>query len=341
MENTNIKNKTPLEKFAYLMDKDNYIIENKIFIDMMWNISKNISSNPKSSTIRNASIMLQHVFYWHFNAIKKGVSTTYQYKGKNTIKMDFEDWWNSCRLTDREVTTANKFLKETKLIEIVKMRIKVKDSDIFKPSNCYILNQDKIEEYLNKIIEINKALYTEKVIDVRKKNNETSKKSRDIDELSTEKCVTTQSEVTTNTNGLNVIDEKLSTLSTGNTCGKSIECNSVTTQSEVTIVTPQSEVTNKSNTTSDTTYTDSNNFSNPSNSINKLELLELLKSNLSDVSFKTWFVSGIQNLEFNRNTLEITAINNFVKEILENRYLDLLKKCINNMGLTKSKIIIK
>lgn len=349
MENT-IENKTTLEKFAYLMDKDNYIIENKIFIDMMWNIAKTTSSKAKSSTIRNASIMIQQIFYWHFNAVKKGLTTTYQYKGKNTIKMDFEDWWNSCRLTDREVTTANKFLKESNLVEIVKMRIKQKDTDVFKPSNCYILNVSKIEEYLNKIVEINKELYFEKVTEIRKKNNDSSKKSRVKIKLSTENDVTTQSEVTSNLNTVDNVYNELLTLSTENTCGKPVDNIPVTTQSEVTVVTTQSgvtnkvttqsEVTNKSNTSSNTSYTDRSKAVR-SNSITKLELLNVIERRITNVAYNTWFISGIDKIEITKDIITLATTSEFVKQILETKFLEIIKDCVKDISSKQYKVVIK
>ena len=292
-----------LLKFAYLLDNDNYMVENKIFIDLMWHIAKEkmVSKDArgrtfitaKSYVIRNSGVMFQQIFYWHFNAIKQGKSTKYQYKGKNTVKMDFEDWWNACRLTDKEVSTANKFLIDSGLIEIQKMRIKQKDSDVFKPSNCYIINTPELEKYLSNIIDINKAMYEEKVIKVREENIKTSLKSKKSTNLSTE-------------------DDD----------------------------TPETGVTNKSNTSlSNTSCTDRSD-----KEITPLSypvLLENLKSKIPEPSFNTWFKSGIKDFNILSDKILIITANSFTKDILENRYLDIINKSINEITRSKYSIEFK
>jgi hypothetical protein len=335
-----------LQQFAYLLDNDNYMVENKIFIDLMWHIAKEKMTSTdtkgrsfitaKSYVIRNAGVMFQQIFYWHFNAIKQGKATKYQYKGENTVKMDFEDWWNSCRLTDKEVSTANKFLIDAGLIEIQKMRIKQKDSDVFKPSNCYLINTIELEKYLVNIVDINKSMYEDKVIKVREENIRTSLKSKESTDSSTDDSVTSVTGGTCEINGLDGDENNSSTISTDEN-QENVSENSpvtpvtgvtvVTPVTGVTVVTPLTDVTNKSNTSfADTSCTDRS--EEESTPLSYSILLENLKSKLTDTSFKTWFENGIKEFSILDNKILIVAASSFTKDILENRYLEIINESI-------------
>ncbi len=338
-----------LQQFAYLLDNDNYMVENKIFIDLMWHIAKEKMTSTdrkgrnfitaKSYVIRNAGVMFQQIFYWHFNAIKQGKSTKYQYKGKNTIKMDFEDWWNACRLTDKEVSTANKFLIDSKLIEIQKMRIKQKDSEVFKPSNCYIINPEELEKYLLNIIDINKNMYAEKVIKVREENIKTSIKSKNSSNLSTDSLVTPVTDVTSESKALDGVVDNSSTISTISTSGKHEKNTPVTPVTgvtidtpvtDVTIDTPVTDVTNKSNTSfSNTSCADRS--GKESSILSYPVLLENIKPKMTDVSFNTWFMNGIQKCEISDNKILFLAKNDLAKNILEEKYTDLINKTLKEI----------
>jgi hypothetical protein len=345
-------------KYAYLLDQDNYIVENKVFIDLMWYISKNKDNgegkskgiNTKSYVIRNSGIMFQQIFYWHYNAIKHNKPTKYQYNNKgasvNVVKMDFEDWWNSIRLTDTEVTTANKFLLETGLVEIHKMRIKVKDKDIFKPSNCYALKIDILEKYLEAIIEISQEMYKEKVDVVREKNIESSLKHREklSTNLSTDEAVTLETQVTLNLESLEGVKNNLSTLSTELTYEESsvtletgvtkvtleTEVTKATLETEVTKATLETEVTNKSNTSftdssfADTSSTDSIQDSSFSLQSYWKKSLNIIKTQLTDVSYNTWIEDGISDVYLEGNSFILKTKTETHKDILETRYKDLI-----------------
>lgn len=354
-----------LDKYAYLLDKDNYMVENKIFIDLMWYIARNKNNGPnkpkgmvtkdkngklllsvKSHAVRNAGIMFQQLFYWHFNAIKQNKATKYKYNDngilKNVVKKDFENWWDELRLTDNEVTTANKFLIDAELIEIHRMRIKVKDKEVFKPSNCYILNESKIEEYLESIVDISKSVYKEKVEDVRENTIKRVKahKAKKSTALSTNEPVTPLKGETLNNKAFNEIINKLSTLSTSKNKIKY----SVTPLKGVTKVTlvkgvtkdtplkgvtkdtPFNEVTNKSNTTytdttyTNTTYTDKKEI--PSFRDSWDEVSKILKLKLPEIQYKTWIKESIKNVEVDELYANLEVYNDFTKEILETRYRD-------------------
>ncbi|MEG0051211.1 MAG: DnaA N-terminal domain-containing protein [Terrisporobacter sp.] len=342
-----------LQQFAYLLDNDNYMVENKIFIDLMWHIAKEKMVNTdskgrkflaaKSYVIRNAGVMFQQIFYWHFNAIKNGKTTKYKYKGINTIKMDFEDWWDKCRLTDKEVSTANKFLIDTGLISIQKMRIK-QTENTFKPSNCYIINNINLEKYLANIIEINKNMYIEKVEKVRELNIKTSNKSKENTDLSTLDSVTPVTGVTGNIGTLDNTDINLSTSSTLSTDSipVKIENNDSVTPvtgvtivppvTGVTIVPPVTGVTNKSNTScSNTSYSNKTESTPPAiqdGQLTDIRLLKIIESKLTNVSFNTWFISGLESFVINNDKLIITTINAFILDIIKSRYLDIITESI-------------
>jgi len=335
-----------LTQFAYLLDNDNYMVENKIFIDLMWHIAKEKMTSKdtkgrsfitaKSYVIRNAGIMFQQIFYWHFNATKQGKGTKYQYKGKNTVKMDFEDWWNACRLTDKEVSTANKFLLDAGLIEIQRMRIKQKDVEVYKLSNCYIINTDALEKYLVDIVTINKDIYSDKVLKVREKNTRISGENKS---LSTEDCETTVTGGSCEINGLDGTKNNSSIVSTVSTGQNQENLSKVNSKPAVTGGPKEHTVTecpkehtvtggaNKSNTSyADTSYTDGSDRENTPLSYSIL--LENLKSKMTDTSFKTWIENGIKEFKIEDKKIYIMATSDFTKDILENRYLDTINKSI-------------
>jgi len=352
-----------LQQFAYLLDNDNYMVENKIFIDLMWHIAKEKMTSTdangrkflttKSYVIRNAGIMFQQIFYWHFNAIKQGKTTKYLYKGENTVKMDFEDWWNACRLTDKEISTANKFLTESNLIDIQKMRIKQKGTDVFKPSNCYIIKTDVLEKYLTNIVDINKNMYDEKVIKVREKNIKTSTEYKKSTELCTQDVVTTVTGVTNEINVLEGVENNLSTQSTEN-IKKNIEVTcSVTPVTGVTKVPPVTgvtkvhpvtgvteattvtEVTNKSNTSSSDSSSPNSSYAERTDKeatpLSYSVLLEALKLKMTKIEYNTWIKSGIKDCSISEDVIFINTANSFVKEILESKFSDIILRSISEI----------
>jgi|GEM_PF-1973612 len=335
-----------LQQFAYLLDNDNYMVENKIFVDLMWHIAKEKMTSTdskgrtfitaKSYVIRNAGVMFQQIFYWHFNAIKQGKATKYQYKGENTVKMDFEDWWNACRLTDKEVSTANKFLIDAGLIKIERIRIKQKNVKVYKLSNCYIINTDVLEKYLEDIVTINKDIYDDKVLKVREKNTRTSDKSKC---LSTEDCVPPVTEGTCEINGLDGVKSNSSTESTISTEQNQENLAETNLKPTVTGCPKEPTVTgcpkeptvtgcaNKSNTSfANTSYTDRS--EEDTSPLSYSTLLENLKSKMTDTSFKTWIENGIKEFNISNDKILITAANGFTKDILESRYLDMINESI-------------
>ncbi|NMA58631.1 DnaA N-terminal domain-containing protein [Clostridium cochlearium] len=368
-----------LEKYAYLLDRDNLCVENKIFIDLMWYIARNKDNGKdkpkgmvtidklgrtqlkvKSYVIRNAGIMFQQIFYWHFTYLKKGKSTKYQYNkgGKmiNVIKKDFEDWWEDIRLTDKEVTSANKFLLDTELVEIYKMRIK-ETNLVQKPCNCYALNLKLVEKYLDILTEISENVYKEKVENVRKRNIESSKQYKEkikSTELSTNNPVTTVTGVTLNLESLPDVKNQLSTVSTVSTSENLINnpvttvtgvtkestVTGVTKESTVTGVTKESTVTDVTN-KSDTTYKynkqiQQNREETSSSPLSNEKFWDnvklLLKNTITPVSYTTWIESSIKKFKYQDNKVILTAINNFSKEIIENRYKELIEKAIKNIS---------
>jgi len=58
--------------------------------------------------------------------------------------------------------------------------------------------------------------------------------------------------------------------------------------------------------------------------------LEIIRDNISEQQFSTWF-SCTDALSFENDELTLAVPNRFVCEILEERYLDLIKKCINRV----------
>lgn len=318
-----MKNKDML-KFAYLLDQDNYCVENKIFIDLMWSIAKTkmVSADKngklimkvKSYTIRNAGIMFQQIFYWHFNALKNGRDTKYQYRGQNVVKMDYADFWDSLRLTEKEITSANEFLVKSGLVKIVKMRIKVRDQEIYKPSNCYIIETDELERHLENIIEISKEVYADKV-EKRKEHNK-------INRTKKENSVPAVTGETGETGALEEVNDELSTELTLSTAEKG----SVPPVIEGTIVTAVTGGTIEPTVTggtyiSNTTYT-KNSYANTSDRTapNWDQIKEIVKEQLTPVSFKTWFIELIAKVNIEKNTINIFTTTNFAKDILENRY---------------------
>jgi len=337
-------------KYAYLLDQDNYIVENKVFIDLMWHIAKNKDNgdgkpkgiNTKSYVIRNAGIMFQQIFYWHFHYLKKGKPTKYRYNKNgefiNVVKMDFEDWWNSLRLTDTEITTANKFLVATGLIDIYKMRIKVKEKEIFKPSNCYSINTEQLETYMDSIIEISEDMYKEKVDKVREKNIETSRKHKEkkSTDLSTDESVTIETQVTLDLDELMGSEEEQSTLSTekiSDDVPVTLETGvtKATLETQVTKATLETGVANKSN----TSFTDSScaNKSYKTSCDNFLVLWEktktLLRKDMSEVSFNTWIEESIISLKQQSNEIIFEVVSEFNKNILQSRYADNIRDAIS------------
>ena len=360
-----------IEKYAYFLDSENKIYENKIFIDLMWYIAKNkdngeskpkgmvtIDKNgkavlsAKSYVIRNAGILFQHLFDWHFYYIKKGESTKYQYNdnGKmvNVVYKNFEDWWDEVRLTEVEITSANKFLIETGLITIRKMRIKTilnKDTseqrEVFKPTNCYAINWELTQKYLDILVDISKEVYKQKVDAVREKNIKTSSKAKEK-KLSTENTVTLETQVTLKIDGLQDINNDLSTLSTISTDDE----NTVTLETGVTKDTLETGVTKdtfETGVTKDTFETGVTNNTLSTNTLYSHSLLDRekdpsslsvskiwediqreLSKSLSEVSFNTW-IKTLKVNSLNNETLSVVAPNEFTKGIIASRYADVIK----------------
>jgi hypothetical protein len=288
--------------------------------------------------------------------MKNDKPTPYRYNDKgeivNVVKMDFEDWWNSIRLADAEVTTANKFLLETKLIEIHKMRIKVKDKNIFKPSNCYTLNLDNLERYLNILTNIKEEIYKTKVSNVRELNIRTSHTHRDklSTDLSTDNAVTLETGVTLKQQALYGINKNLSTISTLSTPKDSSvtrvsRVTKATLETEVTIVTPETQVAkatletgvaNKSytsftNTSTDTSYTEKEKTSYLPFTYYWDKTLNILKEKISILSYNTWIESGITDIKNEGNNVIIKASNKFTEEILIERFLDIISNTLNEI----------
>jgi len=55
--------------------------------------------------------------------------------------------------------------------------------------------------------------------------------------------------------------------------------------------------------------------------------LEILKAELTEVSFNTW-IKSIDPLKMTDSTITLGVRNDFTKDILENRYKDLIKNSI-------------
>lgn len=362
-----------IEKYAYLLDSENKIYENKIFIDLMWYIAKNKNNgenktkgmvtidkngkaiiSAKSYVIRNAGIMFQHLFDWHFYYIKKGESTYYQYNDKgtmiNVVYKSFEDWWDEVRLTEVEITSANKFLVETGLISIYKMRIKhtldkdkPSEREVFKPTNCYAINWELTEKYLDMLVDISKEVYKQKVEDVRARNIETSIKAREKKQ-STENLVTLETGVTLKIEASDSVKSNLSTKSTLSTSDENAVTletqvtkatletgvTKVTAETEVTKATIESAVTN--NTLSTNTLYSHSLLDREETSSSPLLVEEVwegvqkeLSESLNEVSFNTWIKTlKVQTIE--NETLIVVAPNNFTKGIVEARYVNIIKE---------------
>lgn len=349
-----------IQKYAYLLDQDNYIVENKIFIDLIWHISKeNLSINTKSYVIRNAGIMFQQIFYWHYHYLKNNKSTKYQYKGTNVIKMNFEDWWNSIRITQKEITTANKLLLDSGLIDIHKMRIKVKDKDIFKPCNCYELKIDILEKYMDKLLEINKSIYSEKITKIKEKNLKAHMKKREQStDLSTVTPVIPETDATLNLKDSSEIIDNLSTLSTASdevsskrneNSGLVIPETGITKkipETGITEVISKTGIANKSNTSFfNTSSTDSSNKELTLSDLSVerdfwYKICILIKGHLSDITFNTWIKEGIKSTTLKESTLELYVINSLSKEVLESKYSGLILKAARNLCTTIKNIKI-
>lgn len=56
-----------------------------------------------------------------------------------------------------------------------------------------------------------------------------------------------------------------------------------------------------------------------------LPILERLKSSLTDISFNTWIKPTVGNAYLDSDTIVIPCKNDFTKEIIESRYIDLIK----------------
>jgi hypothetical protein len=359
-----------IEKFAYLLDSENKIYENKIFIDLMWYIAKNkvngagkpkgmvtvdkngkVVVSAKSYVIRNAGIMFQHLFDWHFYYIKRGESTLYQYNDKgtmvNVVYKNFEDWWNAIRLTEVEITSANKFLIEAGLISIHKMRIATKvDKDtpeervVHKPTNCYAINWEATENYLDMLVEISKDIYKQKVEDVRSKNIESSLKSREKRQ-SAEIAITLETGVTLKTEASEGAQDNLSTESTLSTDAE----NAVTLETGVTKVTAETGVTKdtlESEVTNNTlsTYTlDSHSRQNRefpplpvSDTWEGVKKLLLVSKDMTDVAIGSW-INPLVPVEIKDGIISLKAEQQIHKQFAENKFKESIINALKELGL--------
>lgn len=357
-----------IQEYAYLLNGENKIYENKIFIDLMWYIAKNKDNgegkpkgmvtvdkngksvvNAKSYVIRNAGIMFQHIFDWHLYYITEGKPTQYRYNNKgtmvNVVYKNFEDWWNAVRLTETEITSANKFLVETGLISIHVMPImfvenKGTDKETRRPrrTNCYSINWEVAEQYLKMLVDVSKEIYNLKVAKVREKNIKTSQDAR-IKKVSTEEDVTLETQVTLKieaSHGTQSDLPTLSTLSTSNNIPKSCEQACVTCVTPVpkdTLVTDVPKDTRESHVPNNTLSTLTL-YSHPrlerekSSPLSVEKIWEGIQEDLSreleDASFKTWIKTLVAQ-SFNGETLTVVAPNDFTRGIVETRYTDAIK----------------
>lgn len=377
-----------LASCAYLTDKDNLIIENRIFIDLVWELSKSKTEkarnllisegslteqqaikkiqNTKSYIIRNAGIMLNHIFYWHYTYLKKNKKTffRYNYKGKfvNVIKKEEADWWDELRLTSKEITSANKLLIDLGLIEIHVMKV-VRDGQAV-PSNCYQLLTHELAKHLKNLVDIQKKVYYEKVLKVKiaRKNYKLQKKNKKLLAKLLTKLLTCKSgsPVTGDTTLLNGYEDstfELSTLSTLSTepnnagytvteCTKENPVTKCTKENPVTGCIKEDTVTkctNKAVFTNNITYSDTTeqNSSFCFNTQNDL-ILEHIKQIVSDLSYITWIAPYFSEAKLVNNNLIISVPNEFTKEVLETKFLpQILNEYKRGLKLEKLNIFIE
>ena len=381
-----------LMKYSYLLDRENIIYSNKIFIDLMYHICKINNMNTKCYVIRTAGMMLQDIFNWQFMYLKNGRMTTYKYnnngKIENTIKRDLNDWWDTLRLSQREITSGNKLLtqkielkniseykekewnkelntnfeancpysyfnlknqfkKDTvNLITIVKMRIKQKDTNIFKPCNCYILNWDVFGIFLDDLTNIVSNVYKEKIDNYMQHNIKTSKISKAKKVKPKILPVTTETAVTLKNKALKSIKNELSTeftLSTSDNIPVTTETavTKATTETAVTKATTETAVTNKS----ELTYTNTtlqkekpDSFLpnlNEEKNFNKInnKVLKYLRKNISDVSYKTWIYNTVGNAKLEKDNILIPCSNELVQQVLNEKYKDQIINAYKSLNL--------
>jgi len=400
-------------KYAYLLDEDNTMYSNKVFIDLMYYITKMNKIKTKSYVIRTAGMMLQHIFSWHFSYMKKGMPTKYRYNINgtlvNTVKKDYKDWWEILRISDVEVTSANKLLtqiiqliniseyeKENQkgklletasevhtsfdksfdknsdygilklkdnfkednisLVNIVVMRIKQKDSNVQKACNCYILNWNVFELFLNKLTEIVSEVYKDKVGKVEELNKITSKnylkKHRNRAILETGVALETE--------GLEVVQTHLSTLLTGTSeeeVSATLETGIAkgtletriakgTLETKIAKATLVSKIANKSvNTyTGITTVSTSQEEQKNISTLSEEEMLEvfkkdnlsvisILKNKLTETTYNTWIDTCVPKAYLDKDVIIIPFQNDFSKEVVKSRYSELINstyKLISN-----------
>ena len=362
--------------------------------------------NTKSYVIRTAGMMLQDIFNWQFIYLKNDKMTAYRYnnngKIENTIKRDLNDWWDTLRLSPREITSGNKLLIQkielkniseyaeknwdtelhnnfevdcpysyfnlknkfgtdrVNLITIVKMRIKQKDTNVFKPSNCYILNWDVFGIFLDDLTNIVSNVYKNKIDNYKKDTLKRSKIYKAKKVKLKASPVTAETEVTLKNKASEDVKNKLSTeltLSTGNDipvtaetevtkATAETEVTKATTETEVTKATTETEVTNKSELTyTDPTYTNStlqkektNSFlpnPNEEKNFDKInnKVLKYLQKNISDVSYKTWICNTVGNAKLEKDNILIPCSNEFVQQILNEKYKDQIINAYKSLNL--------
>lgn len=401
-------------KYAYLLDDENTMYSNKVFIDLMYYITKMNKIKTKSYVIRTAGMMLQHIFSWHFSYMKKGMPTKYRYNINgtlvNTVKKDYKDWWEVLRISDVEVTSANKLLtqviqliniseytkaiKKEKIIEesnvlpitfdvdfdkkseygllklkdifqedhislvnIVVMRIKQKDSNVQKACNCYILNWNVFELFLNKLTEIVTEVYKDKVGKVEELNKITSKNYL----RKHKNTATLETGVALETKGLEVVQTHLSTLLTGSSeeeVSATLETGIAkgTFVSKIAKETLETKIANKSVntytgiTTVTTSQEEQKNISMLSNE-DVLEVfkkdtqsvLSILKDQLTETTYNTWIDTCVAKAYLVEDIIIIPFQNDFSKEIVNIRYSELINntyKLLATFKYSKIKYVV-
>lgn len=410
-------------KYAYLLDEENTMYSNKVFIDLMYYITKLNNIKTKSYVVRTAGMMLQHIFSWHFSYMKRGIPTKYRYNNNgtlfNTVKKDHKDWWETLRISDTEVTSANKLLtqiikltniseyekkhQKVKLLEdssslpnsfdvdfdkdsdygilklkdifqedhislvsIVVMRIKEKDTNVYKACNCYLLNWNVFELFLNKLTDIVADVYKDKVEKVKELNKITSKnyleKHKNHAILETGVALKTESLEVVHTHLSTLLtsspeEEVSATLETGiakATFEKGISKG--TFETKIAKETLVSEIANKSvNTyTSSTTVITSQEEEMNIDTLSKEDLIELfkkdtqsvmsiLKDQLTETTYKTWIVPCIPKAYLDEDVIIIPFQTDFSKEIVNIRYYELISnayKVLSNFKSYKIKYVV-
>ena len=237
-------------------------------------------------------VLLSQLVYWFSNDDNGKSKLRVRKNGRYWLAKSKSEWYEETRLSRKQIERAEKILKQMGIIEV----------KVFKfngnPTNHYWFNWEKF-------IEIEEdSLLSRGEMEMSKRGETDSPKGEERKDQ----------KVTFET------DEKVQTLGTKSTVLSTPKVTLENAETEQSITYTTTETT--SYITTENTDRETSSTSTPIGSVQ--DVLNFFKSEINDVSYKTWIEPNIGQAYVENEELVIPCCNTFSKDILEKRYIPLI-----------------